>query len=93
MLAVLHVFAIGLQNARSGAGFGKNFAQHGEIEPERVAQAKTFRQASGIDVHHHVDQRFYLRRFASFPDVANSFAKLFQNWLGGAKRLLFAPAH
>ena len=64
VIAVLHVLAVGLQHARVGAGLGKDFAQHGEIEPERVAQAETFGEAGGVDVHHHVDQRLHLRGLA-----------------------------
>ncbi len=40
VLAVLHIFTVGFQHARVGAGLGKNFAQHREIETERVAQGR-----------------------------------------------------
>ena len=42
VIAVLHVFAVGLQNARRRAGLSEDFAQHREIEPERITQSETF---------------------------------------------------
>ena len=45
VVAILHVFAVGLQDARGGAGLRENFAQHREIEPERVAQTQALRRA------------------------------------------------
>ena len=70
VVAVLHVFAVGLEHARIGAGLGKDFAQHREIEPERVAEAEAFGESGGVDVHHHVDERLDLRRLAGAADVA-----------------------
>ena len=55
MIAILHIFAVRLENARSGPGLGKDFTQHGQIETERFAQAEAFREARGVDVHHHVN--------------------------------------
>ena len=49
-------------------------APEGEIKPERVTQPEPFGQAGGVDVHHHVDERFHFRRFSRLPDVANGFA-------------------
>ena len=54
-----------------GAGLREHFAQHREIESERVAKSETLGQAGGVDVHHHVDERFHLRRFARLADVTN----------------------
>src|SRR5438067_11482464 len=93
MFAVLHVFAVRLQNARGRAGFRKNFAQYCKIKAHRVAQAKTFGKAGSIDVHYHVDQRLYLGSFPRFPEVTDGFPKFFQNRLRGTKRLLITPAH
>ena len=81
VIAVLHVFAISLQNARRRAGLSEDFAQHREIEPERVTQPQTFGQAGGVDVHDHVDERFHFRRFARLADVTNGRAEFFQNRL------------
>ena len=59
------------KHARIGAGFAENFAQHREIEPERVAQAEPFGEPGGVDVHDHVNERLDLRGFAGFADIAN----------------------
>ena len=67
VIAVLHVFAIGLENARVGAGLGENFAQHGEIKPERGTEAEAFREPGGVDVHDHVDERLHFRGLAGLP--------------------------
>ena len=93
VFAVLHIFAVRLQNARGRTGFRKNFTQHCKVKTHRVAQTKTFGEAGGVDVHHHVDQRFYFRRFTRFADVANGLAKFFQNGLRCAKRFLISAAH
>ena len=60
MLAILHVLAVGFENARVGTGLGKNFAEHREIETERIAERETFGKSGGIDVHDHVNERLHL---------------------------------
>src|SRR5947199_5040416 len=43
VVAVLHVFAVGHEHSRRGAGLRKNFAQHFQIEPARSTDAEAFR--------------------------------------------------
>ncbi len=45
MVAVLHVLPIRDQHARGGAGLAEDFADHGEIEAERIRQAEPFGEA------------------------------------------------
>src|SRR5437763_16176838 len=68
---VLHVFAVGLQNARRRADFRKNFAQHSKIKAHRVAHAKPLGKTGSIDVHYHVTQCLYLGCLSRFADVMN----------------------
>src|ERR1700682_5172994 len=42
VVVVLHVLAVGLQDARIGAGLREDFAQHRQIQSERFAEAETF---------------------------------------------------
>jgi hypothetical protein len=49
----------------------KNISQHFQIETERDAKSESFGQSSRIDVHHHIDERFDLCRFARFTDKAH----------------------
>jgi hypothetical protein len=50
VLAVLHIFAIGLEHGRVCPGLGKNFSQHRQVETESGAEAQTFREPSSVDV-------------------------------------------
>ena len=93
VLAVLHVFAVRLQNARGRAGLQKKLRATWSDQAQRVAQAKTFGKAGGVDVHYHVDQRLYLGRFARFADVTNGCTEFFQNRLRGTKGFLVTAAH
>ena len=87
VVAVLHVFAVGFEHARVCAGLLRNFAQHRQIKPERVAEAETFGEPGGVDVHDHVNQRLHLGGFACFSDEANLGGKLFQNRFGFSERV------
>jgi len=40
VLAVLHVFTVGLEHARGGAGLRENFSQHFQIKTERRGRAR-----------------------------------------------------
>ena len=93
MLAVLHVFAVGLEDTRVGARLRKNFAQHFQIETERGAQAKSFSQSGGVDVHHHVDERFYFCGFAGSADEPDLCGKLLEDRLGFSECFLGSAAH
>ena len=57
------------------AGLRKHFAQHREIEAERVAEPEAFGEPGGVDVHDHVDERFHLRGFAGRADVTHERLK------------------
>ena len=48
VIAILHVLAIGFENARVGTGLRENLAQHGEIEPERGSEA--FGESGGVAI-------------------------------------------
>jgi hypothetical protein len=50
VLAVLYIFAIGLEHGRVCPGLGKNFSQHRQVETESGAEAQTFREPSSVDV-------------------------------------------
>ena len=69
MLTVLHVLTVGFQHLGVSTSLRKYLAQHGKIQSQRVSQSQAFGKPCGIDVHHHVDERFDLRRFAGRPDV------------------------
>jgi hypothetical protein len=71
VLAILHIFTIGFQYTGGCACLGKNLPQHFQIEAERRTKGKSLRQPGGVDVHHHVDERFYLCRLASLADKAH----------------------
>src|SRR5438270_11744747 len=92
VFSVLHVFAVRLQNARVRTGFRKNFAQHGKIKAHRVAEAKTFGKAGGLDVHYHVDQRLYLGCSPRSADETNGFPKFFHKRSRRTKRRLITAA-
>ena len=49
--------------------------------PERVAEAEPFGQPRGIDVHHHVDERFDLRGAPRLADVLQRCAHLLKHRL------------
>src|SRR5207244_7536271 len=53
VVAVLHIFAIGFQDARRRAGLRKDFTERFQIKSKRVAQRESFGKAGGVDVHHH----------------------------------------
>ena len=93
MLAILHIFAVGFEHARGCAGLRKNISQHFQIETERGAKRESFGQSSRVDVHHHIDERFNLRRFARFTDKAHDCTKLFQDRLGLTESLFASTAH
>jgi hypothetical protein len=93
MFAILHVFAVGLQDARIGAGLRKNFAEHREVKAERLAEAEAFREAGGVDVHDHVDERFDVRGLAGGSDVTHRSRELFENRFGAIVRFAFAAEH
>ena len=84
VLAGLHVGAIGFEDAGIGAGLGEDFAEHGEIEAEGVAEAEAFGEAGGVDVHHHIDEGFDLRGAAGGADVTASAAEGLENGRGMA---------
>ena len=48
VIAILHVLAIGFENARVGTGLRENLAQHGEIKPERGSEA--FGESGGVAI-------------------------------------------
>ena len=93
MLPVLHVLAIGLQHAGARARLRKDFPQHRQIQPQCRPQPKPFRKRGGVGIHHHVDQRLYLRRLAGRPDVTQRTAQFFQNGFGALEHFRFAAAH
>src|SRR5437773_8405821 len=57
-----------VSKTRRRAGLRKDFAERFQIESKRVAERESFGQAGGVDVHHHVDQRFHFRGFARFTN-------------------------
>jgi hypothetical protein len=91
VIAVLHIFAVCLQNAGRSSGLRKHFAQHGEIEAKRIPKAETFREASRVDVHHHVNQRFHFRGLSRLSDVTQRRAQFLQDRFR-APEVFFAPA-
>ena len=68
VVAVLHIFAIGFQDARRRAGLRKDFTERFQIKSKRVAQRESFGKAGGVDVHHHVDQCFHFCRLTRFTN-------------------------
>ena len=93
VVAVLHVFAIGLEDLGISARLGKHFAQHGEIEPERGAEAEALGKTGGVDVHDHVDEGFYLGGLAGGADVTKGGAEIFENGLDSIEGGALAGAH
>ena len=93
MVAFLHIFAIGSQHPGVRTGLGKNLAQRGEIQPQRLAQPQALGQAGGIDVHNHVHQRLDLGRRPGRPDITIRRAQFFENGFCAFKRFWFAAAH
>ena len=93
VVAVLHVLAVGLEDLRVGARLGKHFAQHGEIEPERGAEAEALGKTGGVDVHDHVDEGFYLGGLAGGADVTKGGAEVFENGLDSIEGGALAGAH
>ena len=71
VLAILHIFAVGFQHAGGSACLRKNLSQHFQIQTERRAQCQSLCQPRGVDVHHHVDERFHFCGFASVADQAH----------------------
>ena len=93
MLAVLYIFTIGFEYTRGRAGLRKYLSQHFQIKTERRAQGEPFCQSRSIDIHDHVNERFYLSRFASFPDKADDRTKFFQNRFGFSESVFASAAH
>src|ERR1043166_94609 len=96
VLAVLHVFAVGREHTGIGAGLGKNFAQHGEVKPQRVAQRESLGESSSVDVHHHVHEGLHLRGLTGSADVAQepaAVAELFEERFQFVEGRLLAAAH
>ena len=79
------------RHARVGAGLGENFAQHGQVQLERIAQGQSFSEPGGIDVHDHVDERLDLGRLAGGADVTKRGAQSFQSGLTLSKTLCSPP--
>jgi hypothetical protein len=43
VVAILHVFAVGFEDAGVGTGLRKNLAQHRQVKPERGSESQAFR--------------------------------------------------
>jgi|GEM_PF-5558513 len=93
MIAFLHVLGICLQDARIGAGLGKHFPEHSQVQTQRGPQAQAFRKARRVDVHHHVHQGFDLRGSPCFPHVTQGTAELFENGFPSLISLRLAANH
>ena len=61
----------------SCAGLREHLTQHRHVEPERRTQAQPFREAGGVDVHDHVDQRLDLGRFSGLADISHRGTEAF----------------
>jgi hypothetical protein len=72
VLAVLHVFAVGLEHARGGAGLRENFSQHFQIKTERRGRARVLIPFFAIERISRAEQRRLL-----FGDRGLSWRKLF----------------
>src|ERR1017187_477670 len=93
MVAVLHVLAVGLENLRVGAGLREDLAQHRQVQPEGFAQTEALRQASRVDVHDHVDERFDLGRLPSRADVTHRGTEFLKERPGALEDFSLATAH
>ena len=93
MLPRLHVATVGLQHPAVGAGLRENFANQIQIQSQGTGEAQTFGQPCRIDVHHHVDQRLDLSRFASRAAIPEVHRHQLQQRLKLFKGLLAATTH
>ena len=93
VVAVLHVLAIGFEDAGVGTGLRKNFAQHGEIKPKGGSKSEAFGKSGGIDIHHHVDERLHLRRLTRGSDVAQGNTKVLKCRFGALESCIRASGH
>ena len=93
VFAVLHVFTIGLEDAGIRAGLGEDFAEDGEIDTKGFAEREPFREAGGVDVHDHVDERFDVGGLAGFADVAHGPAEFLEDGFRAVVGGFFATNH
>ena len=93
VIAFLHVFAISFEDAGVGSGLGEHFAKHFEIVAEGRAQAQSFGQSGGVDVHDHVDKGFDFGGGTGRADVAHGAAELGEERFDFLKGFFLAAAH
>ena len=78
MVAVLHVLAVGHEDARRGARLGEHLAHQRQVEPQRMGEAQALGEARRVDVHDHVDQGLHLSGPARRADVPQQLAAVGQ---------------
>ena len=93
MIALLHVFAIGLQHPRIGSRLREHFAEHSQVQAHGCPQAQPFGEACCVNVHHHVHQGLDLCGGARGPNVAPRSRQLGQDRLGALACALLACRH
>ena len=93
VVAVLHVLAVGLEHAGTRAGLREDFAEHGEVQAQGVAQAEAFGQGGGVGVHDHVDEGFDLCGAAGGADVSRCGPEFLEDGQGAVEGGAFAAAH
>ena len=61
--------------------------------PSASPESKTFGQAGGVDVHHHVDERFHFRRFARLCRCNESWNRAPSGSVPRVRKLSSRPPH